>query len=658
MIADALKFYSDLCNFAGTNKKESLELASLAYHLLSKTDPPTLSQAAITASKTLDLLKDSEPPEFKTQPSLIFFYLLYFVDIESKGFEDERDWVLFLVSLNSQRYNSLNQKVGGGYHRIICLIANRIYAVNIAGLVAENKLSSRILRHVFWDILPFVTGEAELLVSAIWQATTGIKEEQNYISLRQSIRQTAETTPEFARLLMEKCHSLPERQRLFVPPVFLGTVSAIGIGDALLPIIELLKSANAEEQQIGIHCLSLLHGDKDNPQDFSPLFLSDLLALEKKNDDTVITQLISMWGLLIDKLPDARSKLKELPLLYPGKKCYGALSYIMFLKAEEEIEAEWYKSGLKILSNLSDQYPATYDNIAQALIRILPAHNLLVKDYIDDFIATPANKIDNLQGFEELFTELQEQNPGLLSVWITNWFNGDNQRSPAAAAKILDLVSRSSASSIVLDYATLKSLPENDVEYILYKIVGYVYDKEQMQTLVLSALVEENQYDLVERLVIELFSFYIIYNYHSALDFIKGKKESAGKLQQRVIMAIEEHFDQLYNINNNIPKELFPSPARLQTLFDQKNKVLMDINTRSPFQRPSFLDEITKVTVKIGKRILARDSLEMLRKKDWAKHGGELQSIAHSIEIPSGEFIDPVGQEYNRYLWKTFKRRK
>ena len=131
---------------------------------------------------------------------------------------------------------------------------------------------------------------------------------------------------------------------------------------------------------------------------------------------------------------------------------------------------------------LFQRHIGTYSEISWALYEIIEEHPHIVHDYLEDFVREKQNSIDDLKAFKNVFSKLAEDNFKLYCRWITIWFNKEESRFHRAASKVLTIVRTENGKQIKLDAVAINQLNPYDIEFILYKIVGYVYSKEYLES--------------------------------------------------------------------------------------------------------------------------------------------------------------------------------
>lgn len=643
--------------FALANPEESGLLATLAYNFLQTGAIPQTEQKYHSTINRSGFINISNTTTFTSNEALVFFYVYHHILEDLKNLHSEDDWIAYLSKITTQSFRSFREKAGYDVFDVAMLIINRIYKVNIAKLIVQANGINKIIRSSYWDTLSYIVAPDEDIAQALFVSTEGIKAEDNYLDLNKSVRLISKLNPKIGQMIIQKAKLSIEKLRLFCPYVFLGLTEAKPISEVFYIVEELLKSEDAEQQKVGLRSLAMLHGDKNSPQEIEELILPLLEEIEAKNEDSLNAEVIFVYGLLIDKLSISRRKLITIPSKTPGNDTLFALSRILSLKIEEEIEEEWLITAFAILSDLSGQHIGTYKLLDWTFHRVVKNRNDLILHYFELFITNNNNNLNNIEAFRHTFTAAYKSNKELVWMWLTTWLNNDNSRFHVAVSKVLSLLWLDGERSIMLHEPTINKLSPFDIEFILFKVVGYVSAKEHLESLVFSALTYKGSAGLIEDIVTQLFCHHIVYNYPSTIKYLKEQELNGNDVQVRVINIINQHYEETYTIKSKKPQELASSPGRLQILFNQETKKLSDFQDPSPFRETSFLDLFTNITLKTGKHFFSRDDHSYGMKNRYGQKS-TMGQISQSFEMPGGEFIDPVGQEYNRHMWRRFKRRK
>jgi hypothetical protein len=639
-----------------TNRYYADQIDRYALDRIAGQKSPALNKKVLNSAIENKIITAGPDPLFTSQDKQLFFYALYFAGNPYNELQTREGVVNFFTKTRSRNYHESLKNFAHKVDEYLLLILNRVFNVNIPAIIASGTIQSKIVKHAYWDLLPFMVATVDELISGLYIATEGIKAEGNYINLNASVRLCSKNNIDFGKKLLDACKLDKIRSDLFYPHAFSGLTSAIGVKQSFGFLKQMLLSAKHDQQITGLHALSMLHGYEDRPEEIEKDLIPILESIESKKDDQLSRALIYVYGLLIEKLPNAKEKLYSIPFSQKGKDTCFALSHIVMLKTADHQDEDWYKNALVILTNLRDHHVGTYGNLGMAFANNNKKSTELFFTYINGFISETNNPIRNLEAFKYAFeTAIQHDNESFLS-WITLSLNREQNRFHQAVSIVLLKIDRALSNAVVLSETILNTLNQFDIEYILFKIVGNVVSKENLQQLVFSALKYKDESKLIEQIVKELFCLYIVYNYPGSIKFIREKRGGASEIEMRVITEVEQHYNDSHRISSQKPLELAPSSERLQQLFKKYSKQLGDFKDDSPFRETSFMDLFTKITLKTGNAYFHRNGVYSDIKNKY-KNRSTLNKMSMEFDMPGGEFVDPIGQEYNRYCWRNFKRR-
>jgi hypothetical protein len=193
--------------------------------------------------------------------------------------------------------------------------------------------------------------------------------------------------------------------------------------------------------------------------------------------------------------------------------------------------------------------------------------------------------------------------------------------------------------------------------FAAYKIVGYVYSTEELQSLLIS-LVESTDEDneALERSLYFIFSKYLVYNYRGTLDLLKKELQTdrlssfARGLFTKIIEEYKIYFEALKRIAVN--KELEPYPKQVQLRNFYFKQLFSDIPRQA--RNNSILGLFKSVSINSHNWVIRR------KREEGHNHNPihnpqPLGNISVTKEFPSGETLDPVFQEEIRRTYQNIR---
>jgi hypothetical protein len=416
---------------------------------------------------------------------------------------------------------------------------------------------------------------------------------------------------------------------------------------------KLLSYENLELRKVGIQALAKFDlSDKVAPKEF-------ISWIEKHCDDISNQEDLSqLWPSVFFTIRNKRSfiknvdtiidKLSKTPTIDIQLELISYLSYNLDLEKEMHL----FKKYLPLLLNMNVKYRGAFNQLSYQLSDTLKRDLDLVMKFLTDWIDLKVEHARNIDYFSYVLNTLCDEFYVDFQKLYTNWLNKDNPNFHIAifemnkAGEIRDL------SGLTFSEEVIKEFTDYDIEYITYKILAYVYDKDTSLSLVYSILEYKANNMEVVRLLADLFVNHFIFNYYSTIEFLDKKMKTASKKLKKIIKDIIKQGEKKYKAYSDLDvmKEFAPSERRLIYYNKIQNRKFSKSVKATETNRNSFLSMIKNINYRTGESTFAKYNGEYTKKMKPAL-------FSHSGEMPRGEFIDPVGQAQERLHWQNFKRR-
>lgn len=322
-----------------------------------------------------------------------------------------------------------------------------------------------------------------------------------------------------------------------------------------------------------------------------------------------------------------------------------ALLNFLWNNLEMEYQSEWFRTIL--FHSARHGHRDSLDLLSNLL------HELLQKDitFAYQIIGTRFEHLGADYFLKHLWGDLVKADRNLFLTNLTGWLNSDNRNVHRALLKLCS-IRQISPSNFKLSSVVMNSLSQKDKLYIAIKIVGYIYAKDSLQSLMFSLVefIKKDETVLYEN-VYRLFSDYVIYNYRTSLDTIKEilklKQLPAHLLKffRDLDQDYEQYFKEL-SIIEALP-ELQPNPLLVRHLqFYQQHQYTEKFKETSKSGLAAFF-----------KNVPVHSHRWAIRRPDEPIHQpSPMGLIETSVEFPSGERLDPVQQENIRRTYQRMKR--
>lgn len=647
------KNYIPCLEFVASHSECSIKLSEHAFAIITKSTLPDLPKDCLDISFEQGVLSSNK--EFSNPDYLAFFYSVYYLENILKPVE-YNNWFDILDKLNSPLHRSFRQNIGHNYFSIILLIINQLKGIQLTTQIIESEEIPNYIKTILFPILPGIKCIRTDLLKMILKITDGIKPEDNYLDLNQSIYTLALQDHDFLKELIDYTERLPEKMFLLIPFAFMGFCETHGLKKSYEIIKSLLHSEDNNKQRVAIRSFSTLKNlDQeaiDTIRNLLPLFDQIL----KKSEPTLSSEILWIYYNQKENFPDLLPQIIDGCIGRNNSQINHVLSRLICMELfAPSHDLTWIKKGLLSLTVIDTEHLATFSNIESALTKLLQWDKEIIYNYLNLFIENENNDIKNINGFKDVFTKLYSSDRVTLQKWITLWLNNDNIRFHVAVLYVCSNLWVNDYKDIQLDKTVLDSLEPSDIEFILYKIAGWIQSKEHLESLIFSALRYKKIDKNIQNLIVELFCNHILYNYPMTSNYLSEKKPKATKFEKAVIDEILEFHRERSNIKIEKPNELKPSFKRLDSIFQKEALESLNAKDDNKFKDPSFINMFPKVTLKFKGSYFMRNEEYGVTSRYTEKF--KLNYIEQSFEFPSGVFIDPVGQHYQQLQWRKFKRK-
>ncbi len=269
------------------------------------------------------------------------------------------------------------------------------------------------------------------------------------------------------------------------------------------------------------------------------------------------------------------------------------------------------------------------------------------------------------------FMELFNNQRDALCVGFTRWFASIDQRLHLAAwqvqrycdsGSVFETDAETGAATserarktpiLFLSKQVLDTLNNETLKHLLYRLSGYIVDFTSLASLLLSSLKRETNLPEINDLVTTLLCDYVLYNCpYEVGEYLQSRVESevVTETERQVIQTALEKSNAYLSERQNLPrlKELYPPSNRLYLLQLAKSKQQTSLIEKA-HQHSFFykLGIVKDIPLKHGK------AFSFMREDGSITKPSKLGTFSAGYEIPQKEWIDPLGQDYLRRLWRN-----
>jgi hypothetical protein len=596
--------------------------------------------------------KKGEYISFKDDCYKVLFYSLEIINdvstipnLSAKTLTDK----LSKVKINSDTFRKI--------HYTIYLILNNYKILKFTDIYLDNSLITK--NRTFWflfngvtEFLPYLElhlEECKLLLEKSFAQT-----KQDYFSgnIFNSTVEAAKLKPYFYEKLLKIIISSPNDDNLsFIPFIIKGMINKRGIDYCYVLSKELTMSSKMDVKIQALNSLTEFDYKTINKR-----YLNETKTLFNENININSRAIIFCLGKLIKydiffiKLLQSFNNEKEPVARY---ELISALS-----KNENYFKAKWFKD---LFISFSDLNP-THSGIIQIIDIMLDKYIENDPDFVLQFFTywifeheKEYNKSDNEylgKIFENVFRNLYNNHNDKFTQYITECFNMDEIKFPMAISNVISRLMIERDTKITLSIKTLDKFQVVELEYTMFKVLGFVIDYQALNNLMYTFF-EIKNFDSVKVALYEVYKMYLFYNYPGyTRDFLESKRSDANSNQTFLISNILSYFDKYYSDLKSIPKlnEFETSNTRNKLYFLLKSHKFRKTFDEGFSKENSFLNLVKKSIIKAGRGSIT--------KYDGEYKLLELKEHSTTWEMPRGVIYDPLGEEFLMFTWRNQKKRK
>jgi hypothetical protein len=559
---------------------------------------------------------------------------------------------------SKHRETELFQRKVISHHFPQLLLVNASIFLNIdiaSTLCKEGVRSGQRAQRLFFESASYFNVKSPFFDNALILSLTGITADQNYISLHQQLRRIGHLHPEKATDLLELFKQDETKNIFFIPFLIQGLVAGKGFASVFDSISDWCRHGNRPLRLTGIRSIAYLQGATNYLSGFEERIEELFSVVVNESNEELTSEVLQAIGLHLDYLPSAAKLICDIPAKEPLPRILTCLAGLLWVHSEKRYNEKWFASSLQLLTCFDQTLRGVFNNLDMAFFGIEQADPEIVYNYLEAYIGHEQNDPTAIEGFKHSILRLAQRNPTRVLVALTKWFNHDSYRFHAAAHTLCSILWVNNYKEIFLDKDMLDQFSFYDIEFILFKIAGYVISKDHLQSLVFSSLKRKLVSAQHFQLVVELFVRYVVYNYPGAIDYLESKREGASGIETQLIDTVKAEVDAYHSSRSAKPNELHPSSERLKLFLSKQIQAFDRQNKRGRFPDPSILDFVTNIRVQKGHFFFSRNERTFGPGQYTEK--SSMKTMAMNIDMPAGEFTDPVGQSYNRLRWRSLKRR-
>ncbi|XCF07840.1 hypothetical protein ABI125_08250 [Tamlana crocina] len=500
----------------------------------------------------------------------------------------------------------------------------------------------------------FKNVEIDEYVKALPTLVLKLQNSYGFRNLQVALEREAKNNPSFGKAIYKRTLGTNNADTYFTLKDILSGLFYSDQKFAIAEVEKLIKHKDKALNKIGLDSVAKFDlNQEETPKDFiiwieraleditnkqskselwpSVLFVARLQRKSIKNADT-----------LLEKLSEIKILEVQLELM-----CF------LFYNLDLETEMSLLEKYLPNLLHIDLEHSGAYSQLSHNLENLTKQSLSLVVRFLTVWVEKDIDNARKISYFSYLLNTLIDDFYLEFQKLFTNRLNSDNPNFHIAIFNMNRVGNIRDLSGLKVSKEVVKTFSDFDIEYITYKILAYIYDKDTSVSLVYSILELKYENKNVNHFLSDLIANHLIFNYYSVIDFLNEKKKSANAKLKKVITKIIKAGEARYIAYSDLTllKEFEPSERRLIYYNKIQSRKFSKSYRESENNQASFFNTLNTINYRTGKSCFSKYEGKYTEKMTPAL-------ISHRGEMPRGEFIDPVGQAKERLLWQNFNRRK
>lgn len=315
-----------------------------------------------------------------------------------------------------------------------------------------------------------------------------------------------------------------------------------------------------------------------------------------------------------------------------------AASEILWLN-HDQIPSNMIDLYLNALTKVNPDNKGTIDNIDQALSDLFKKG---VLNQTIDFLETILleNPQLSIEKFNSFIHEILQNNDNILNSLITRWFLSKKIRFGRCAS---DLIRVHGGHDYILsaDLEQIAQLPTRVYSFLAKKACGWFFINPISAASFMISLIDSAPEDEVQAIGELLFNPLLISYSGELREYIDEISIKSSVKIQKVLSELLVNVETYHNDLQAISKiaELRPSQTQRETYYRHNSELMNESFKNAP---KGFLSQLFKPTVLLyGNRSI--HYIHHGQNGEKTRQEVPLQSISHSIELPSLDYLNPHG---------------
>jgi hypothetical protein len=634
----------------------------------------TDDQSTIEIGITLGYLSWDEDKivyqDFNLLEEYLICYVLNVIDSEWNNFEK----VVGIFRKNERLHYQIG--ISSNLNKKVLLLLVKEYdkdlfdfIVKASSLRISNESRYDFLRlyESFCEILPELEVEAESIIYILDSICADPAQEtisENY-AIGKAIEKIATRKRDIGEnlytLLMSRCANKPYIHQIYS---ILRAIAKMDIIEAHTRALNLTTRIEPVVRRVGIQILGELEYQDPDSNTLLNLTLKKFKELRKSSHPEINAQLVSACENLTKYTEEAQEAFINFakdsnPLIWKN-----TLSSLWGL-SKCNYSTNWYKESI-----------VNFVKVQKCSLEDLKVLDCCISEYIQDdadfmldlveFIAKnwySSNHINSeklIDGLDSTFSHLNHSQHEKLSFRFTQWIASEKLYLHLLAFETVSYfnsiplfvngqLEQDKNPTLTLSKEALDTLKNEEIANILKRIVGYVIDPSYLCALILSVLKRENISQTIIDLIHDLLSSYVLFNYPcEASQYLakRSQQENINETEKSLIQKSLSKSQEYLENRNKLPKLQEFQPPSQRVYFHNIAKLEQQNEINKRLEEQSIWSQIMPSRLFLyGKSTSTEEQGEFTEPRPFIE-------LSSSVEIPQGELICPVFQNFQRMQWR------
>ena len=475
-----------------------------------------------------------------------------------------------------------------------------------------------------------------------------------------AVEKMAERSQGLAESLVDAFIARPDSPVVALADSALIALATFDLKNAHDKALALLDSPKPTLRRVGISSLGRFDYTGDTEGGILHITLEHLERLWATPDADTDYVLVRAYGGLLQHAEQKASEALIEMAARSNPAVQNQASFVLFQTKGEAYDKPWFQEALLRLARVPSSQTRTLQNLDYCAARCVREFPQVALSFVQKLVTSreygrEGREFVLPEMLSSTYMALREHQPERLTEAVTHWFASDDPRLHLAARDIVQHRAYASVGSpqpmFTLSKTVLETLSEQPIVHMLMRIMGHVAHSRTLAALLASALQRDPCPPTLAGFVAEALSEYVLYNYPGeAGEYLRSKlegaKDDSENIEHRVIRTALTRSGAYLEARRQLPasKELQPPSHRVYLLLLAQQK-----------QHASKMDEAEEQSLLLS--LVHRVPLKYGRAFFTEVEGtfsapSPLGSLSAQWEPPRGEFIDPLGQEYQRMQWR------